>query len=168
MDLSVSPTRCAIYYTVVNAPREDRLLSPKELAAAGKEEAVALFNLLEHGHALESLRETIGLSRSLESELRAFINAYPEEAAAIKQAIELRSIVLSEFDRLVEENPSAVPIVPAASSTGMEPAPPQPTAVAQRLLDVLDGLDQQTARRALHLAVGAWYNTSHVMYGHTG
>ena len=64
MGLSVAPSRCAVYYTVVTAPEEDRLLTPKQLTNAVNDEAEALFKLLGRGHTVESLRATIGLSPS--------------------------------------------------------------------------------------------------------
>lgn len=161
MGLSIAPTRCAVYYTVVATPEEDRLLSPKQLINAVNDEAEALFKLLRHGHALESLRATIGLSTSEKSELLAFAEAYPEEAPAIEQAIEFRRMALAEFDRLVHENPSAVTLQSTKTAAQLEPIAPEPVDVAQKVLDVLDGLDGKIARQALHLAVGSWNVLSH-------
>jgi hypothetical protein len=156
MDLSVAPTRCAVYYTVIAAPEEDRLLSPKQLTNAVNDEAEALFNLLRCDHTLESLRATIGLSASEKSELLAFAQVYPEEAPAIEQAIEFRRMTLAEFDRLVKENPDAVTAESTKSAAKLEPVAPEPVEVAQKVLDVLDGLDSKIVRRALYLAAGSW------------
>ncbi len=161
MGLSVAPTRCAVYYTVVAAPEEDRLLSPKQLTNAVNDEAEALFNLLRRGHTLESLRATIGLSASEKSELLAFAQMYPEEAPAIEQALEFRHQTLVEFDRLVKENPDAITTKSMEAAAKLESVAPEPVEVAQKVLDVLDGLDGKIARQALHLAIGSWKVLSH-------
>lgn len=161
MGLSIAPTRCAVYYTIVAAPEEDRLLSPKQLANAVNDDAEALFKLLRRGHALESLRATIGLSPSEKSELLAFAEAYPEEAPAIEQAVEFRRMALAEFDRLVKENPDAITVESTKSAAKLEPVAPEPVEVAQKVLDVLDGLDGKIVRQALQLAAGSWNVLSH-------
>jgi hypothetical protein len=143
--------------TLCDAPRgneEVPNVEQKNLLQEARREAATLFKCFEHGHSLESLRATIGVSAQEESELLAFAEAFPEERSYIDRVIELRRLTLREFDEFVRLHPLAVsvPEVQAEQSVVLQPAEakPRPTEIAQRLLDTLDGLDVETVRKALY------------------
>jgi hypothetical protein len=84
---------------------EDELLGRQSAIA----EARALYRMIGHGrNTVEALRELIRVPPKIERVLRAFAQAHPEEAPAIKRNLKFRLLVAREFERLVREG------VPAA------------------------------------------------------
>lgn len=65
------------------------------------DEAKALYRMIGDEHAVEELRELIAVPPRIESALRAYAQAYPEESYFVNRTLKFRVAVLEEFERMV-------------------------------------------------------------------
>lgn len=81
------------------AGKEER---PTEVDGQAKAEARTFVASLRRGKmTLAEICGTIGVSRHEASELKAFIEKYPSEEIIVESAIKFRSLVATQFDKLL-------------------------------------------------------------------
>ena len=80
------------------------------------DEAKLLYRMIGEETTIEEIRELIVVSPRVETVLRAFVRANPDDGEWIEATLKFRSDVLEEFNRLVRDGIPATPLAEIADS----------------------------------------------------